>query len=333
LSDELERNVFSGNSIWGVLLFSVGTTDNVIAGNFIGTDATGHGPLGNGFEGVYLTFGASSNQIGTNGDGVGDAAEANVIAFNGANGVRVANVGTAGNSIRGNSIHSNVLLGIDLNPGNVNDGVTPNDPGDTDTGGNELQNFPVLHNAVSIAPMGTAVAGQLQSRPGTTYVIDFYASAAADASGFGEGERFLGSLTVTTNPAGIANFAGLLPAATTAGEVLTATATDPVGNTSEFSAAVLVEGPSGDDQADLPVLFAITADRDLALQQADSDGELIAIIPAAPHNVLAPADNVEAGDDGEWTLVEAPVEAEPESDPDSLDLVFAHLEGLGDVMS
>ena len=71
----------------------------------------------------------------------------------------------------------------------------------------------VAGELTALAPVGTAVAGKLRSTPGTSFTIDFYASAAADPSGHGEGERWLGSMVVTSNPAGITNFADVLPAA------------------------------------------------------------------------------------------------------------------------
>ena len=79
------------------------------------------------------------------------------------------------------------------------------------------------------------MAGTLNSTANTTFTLDFYASAAADPSGFGEGARYLGSAVVTTDAGGNASFEVTLAAATTPGEVVTATATDPAGNTSEFS--------------------------------------------------------------------------------------------------
>ncbi|WP_445171592.1 hypothetical protein [Microcoleus sp.] len=58
--------------------------------------------------------------------------------------------GGKGLAILGNSIFSNNGLGIDLDNDadpSTTDGVTPNDLGDGDTGGNGLQNFPVLTSA------------------------------------------------------------------------------------------------------------------------------------------------------------------------------------------
>jgi titin len=203
---------------------SINAEQNTVQGNWIGTDVTGAVRLGNGV-GVFLTF--RDKVIGGTGPG-----EGNTIAYNTGAGVVVdaADSGT-GNRIRGNSIHSNGGLGIDLG----GDGVTPNDPGDADDGPNGLQNFPVL----SRAPDGafTRVCGTLNSTPNTTFAVDFYASAAADPSGFEEGARYLGSAEVTTDAAGNASFQATLGA--TPREAVTATATDPTGSTSEFSAAVV----------------------------------------------------------------------------------------------
>jgi hypothetical protein len=87
------------------------------------------------------------------------------------------------------------------------------------------------------------VRGELHSAPNTTFTLDFYASATANPSGFGEGQRYLGSVVVTTDANGNAKFVVELSAATANGEVVTATATDPGGNTSEFSAVRVVRGP------------------------------------------------------------------------------------------
>ena len=113
---------------------------NTIQGNYVGTDATGTVDFGNPGAGIANELVvASGNLIGGTGAG-----EGNIVAFNDGPGVRLK-LGT-GSGILGNTIHSNVGLGIDLAAG-APDGVTPNDAGDGDTGPNNLQNFPVL-NAV-----------------------------------------------------------------------------------------------------------------------------------------------------------------------------------------
>jgi CSLREA domain-containing protein len=222
------RNVISGNSQGGVTFSDETATGNVVQGNFIGVDVNG-APLGNQGPGVLIQNGATGNTLGGTTAGAG-----NVIAFNRPEGVRVLS-GTR-NAILGNSIFSNSSLGIDLFPF----GVTPNDPGDGDTGANELQNFPVITSAVT-AGGSTTVSGTLNSKPNTTYRLEFFANGACDPSGHGEGEEFIGAGDVTTDASGNAAFTFSFPAGD--GNVITSTATDPVGNTSEFSqcgAAVLV---------------------------------------------------------------------------------------------
>src|SRR5205823_12114985 len=109
---------------------------------------------------------------------------------------------STGNAIRGNSIFSNGTtaqhLGIDLGT----NGVTANDAGDGDTGANNLQNFPVLTSA-SMVGGNTTIQGTFNSTASTNnFTIEFFANAACDASGNGEGKRFLGSTTVNTNASG-----------------------------------------------------------------------------------------------------------------------------------
>jgi CSLREA domain-containing protein len=214
------RNVISGNLANGLVIGGDGENANVVEGNYIGTDATGTAALGNG-DGVHM--GGFNNVIG----GIMPGA-ANTIAFNEENGVAV-DFGT-GNAIQRNSIFSNGGLGIDLG----GDGVTLNDPGDADSGPNKLQNFPVLRPVTSNGG-GTTIQGTLNSTSKTTFTLEFFSNPTCDPSGFGQGKTFIGSTSVTTNAKGNANFAVHFPTTIPTGSVVTATATDPGGNTSEFS--------------------------------------------------------------------------------------------------
>src|SRR5262249_5457216 len=76
------------------------------------------------------------------------------------------------------------------------------------------------------------ITWRLDSTPNTTFKIDFYANTARDRSGFGEGERLLLSLPVLTDKNGSATWVLSFPDRDT---FISATATDPQGNTSEFS--------------------------------------------------------------------------------------------------
>jgi hypothetical protein len=217
-------NVVSGNGEQGVDLDGFLT---IVQGNRIGTDITGTVALGNGDDGLRLS--GFEHTIGGP-----DSGQANVIAFNGGTGLNLLNGGVT--PILSNAIFSNGGLGIDLG----DDGVTPNDACDADTGVNELQNFPVL-TAVDGTASSTTIQGQLNSVPSTTYQLQFFSSAAADPSGFGEGATLLGSTMATTDGTCNATFTVTLPVTVPAGHVVTATATSPAMETSEFSNALAVE--------------------------------------------------------------------------------------------
>ena len=209
---------------------------NIVQGNFIGTDFTGASPVGNAGFGVSID-GAPNTLVGGAGSG-----QRNIIAFNGlgnsAPGVIVFNPPASGNQIRHNSIHSNGGLGIDLAPG----GVTQNDgqdgptvpPFDQDAGPNGLQNFPELTAVVNSGGV-TTTSGVLRTTANTSVTIDFYYSAACDASGFGEGQTWFGSVQdIATDGTGNLSFSASIGPALPDGVSVTATATTAEG-TSEFS--------------------------------------------------------------------------------------------------
>ncbi len=229
-------NVISGNEDDGIQIEFDQATNNLVAGNFIGTDITGTVALGNVNSGVRIVA-APGNMIGGTVAGAG-----NVIAMNGGPGVAVQNSLATGNSILGNSIYSNTGLGIDLG----DDGPTLNDtgPGDLDAGPNNFQNFPVLTSAVSSGGT-TTIQGTLNSTPSTSFRVELF-NDAGDPSGYGEGRVFLGFTTVTTDANGDASFTATVPTPPTPLLVYTATATVMPSpglytDTSEFSATITLD--------------------------------------------------------------------------------------------
>ena len=199
--------------------------NNTIQGNFFGLDING-AAAGNG-SGITLGTSATDNVIGglTSGEG-------NVIAHSTNNAVQIT--AATGNIVSGNSIHSNGGLGIDLEA----NGVTPNDPGDGDTGANNLQNFPLI-----TAANGSTISGTIDSAPSTQFTLEFFANTAVNPAGNGEGQTLLGATSVTTNSSGLGSF-NFAYTAVGGQPVIAATATDPSGNTSEFSAAVTEQLPT-----------------------------------------------------------------------------------------
>lgn len=222
------RNVISGNRVAGVAMGWDIATNNLVQGNFIGTDESGTLPLGNARCGVEIRDLANNNTIGGTAAGAGNRIAFTTARFAQAfDGAGVAlfpdspSSGT-GNAILGNLIYGNAKLGIDL----AGDGVTPNDPGDADVGPNNRQNFPVI-TGVSNSGSNTTIEGTLNSAASTTYRIELFANGESEQS-------FLGSTNVTTDANGNASF-NLVVSQVAANQRVSATATDPAGNTSEFS--------------------------------------------------------------------------------------------------
>jgi hypothetical protein len=225
-----EGNIVAGGQFYNGL--ELGGSGHVVYGNFIGTDLTGTIDLGNLHAGIV----ASGTNLTIGGTGAG---EANTIAFNGASSYGGVLVQGQQVRIRGNRIYSNHgRLGIDIFVGN-NPGVTPNDDGDADPGPNGVQNYPILISAGPAAPegSGTHVTGILNSTASTTFDLDFYSNPACAPrpQDYLEGEDYIGSTQVTTDGSGNASFDVTLPTTVDAGARIAATATDPNGNTSEFS--------------------------------------------------------------------------------------------------
>ena len=224
------RNLISGNSGQGVLLFDSGAK---VQGNLIGTKKDGTTRLGNSEEGVDM-IDAGGNIVGGTPPGA-----ANTIAFNGTDGIGVfsgSSNNSVGNRILSNSIHGNAALGIELGA----DGATPNDGDnpatprpdpDSDTGPNNLQNFPRLTSAKTASGKIT-IEGNLNSTPEKTFMLQFF----SNPQGGDEGKTFIGQKSVTTNAKGNARFTFAFAKRVPAGRTITATATGPGGNTSEFSA-------------------------------------------------------------------------------------------------
>lgn len=247
-STSSDRNVISGNDGHGIAILDPGITANRILGNDIGTTKNGVTALSNSGSGVYISEG-NNNVIGgllpENG---------NVIAFNGDNGILIDAAAGIGNLVLGNSIHDNSLLGIDLS----DDGVTLNDALDADVGPNNLQNYAVLLSATT-NEFGTVVQGSLASTPNTAHRIEFFANTAADASGYGEGQTYIGFIDVTTDASGNATFVFQSSTSQTVGTLISSTTTDPNNSTSEFSANVAVvyrASEENDDDGDDDNIFS-----------------------------------------------------------------------------
>jgi hypothetical protein len=267
-------NVVSGNHRTGVWIES--GTNNAIAGNLIGMDASGAEALGNDRWGIVIgnnPFAGPSNDnrvtanriewngrtgmilVRTGGNTIGGFGvtpgtcdgPCNRIANNGLRddvlgaGIYVHPTAGVGNSILGNSITDHErALGIDI----AVRGPDFNDFGDFDVGPNDLQNYPELVSATQ-GRRQLEVEGFIDTQSPETVLIELYANETADPTGYGEGDVFLGY--AVPEPSG--EFTALLPPVG-AGTLISATATNFQGSTSEFSTNVAVvpsRGPSAED--------------------------------------------------------------------------------------
>src|SRR5215831_9450829 len=241
-------NVISSNGSAGIYI-----TNNSQASffnrNLIGVGADKVTPLGNAIDGIRLDDG--SNNF------FGDPSEPNTIAFNGGTGIWIRK--GRGNVLSANSIFANKTLGIDLSQvGGNTTGVDQNDPGDADLGANDLQNYPVLTRASILNNGLTFVYGSLNSTANTKFHVELFANNAADNSGFGEGQSYMGGFDVTTDANGNVNFEVGGYANLAAGQFISATATDPNRSTSEFSKCVVIVPYGAGSLAFTSAAFTVT---------------------------------------------------------------------------
>ncbi|QDH35242.1 right-handed parallel beta-helix repeat-containing protein [Porphyrobacter sp. YT40] len=259
-------NVIGGHAAAQVEVWNSTSNGVTITGNKIGIGADGVSAIvsGNTEELIFIGGGTSHSNVTIGGEAPGLG---NLLANSAVSGIRLESTGinlqVIGNTIRNNArngiivlgntraalvsnrIYANGLLGIDL----ADNGVTANDAGDGDSGANDLLNFPQAIRANVAGPNQLRYNVTLDAPAAASgYRIEFFANSAADATGFGEGERFLGHVDIT-HAGGAQSYTGTLttlqPVAI--GDVISATTSRRtlVGTwdmTSEFSAVATAEG-------------------------------------------------------------------------------------------
>ena len=225
-----QANIISGNDSDGIQLFGNTTFLTDVQGNHIGADVNGDA-LGNSGDGVSIRFNSNSNRIGGLVPG-----EGNLIIGNDRDGVSTESTPLS-TQILGNSIYGNTDQAIDLN----DDGATPNDPGDTDPGGNNLQNYPIITN-LAVGSFSTGIQYDTSSfESGSLYTIQFFVSSED-----GQAERLVHTVSgVGVGASNATSFSDTL----NNGEYLTAIATkevagSPVSDSSEVSPGYLYLGPN-----------------------------------------------------------------------------------------
>ena len=229
-----------------------GGNNNLVQRNIIGVTVNGNGFLNNA-AGVRVS-GGSGNVIGISGtSSINGTFFANTIRYMGAGGVTVAS--GSNNAVRSNLVYDNGFMsdGLDIELGN--DGVTANDANDADAGANNLQNFPLvsaLYYPNAPQPIDTnvpALVNATLSAPAGGYRVDAYFSNRCDNGAFhvlgrGHADAYAGT-TAFTIAAGSTNAVFSMKvnlANVQSTGVVSLTATDTLGNTSEIGSCFSLNG-------------------------------------------------------------------------------------------
>lgn len=207
---------YISGNTYGIRIRGVNTQNVLVQGNFIGTADDGTTVVPNSFYGISIESSASRATIGGS-----SAAHSNVIKGNGLSGIFITSAASIRNRIERNSIFQNTSAGITLaSNGNINIAA------------------PVLQGPnPAVGTLGTVAFPA---------ILQLYVDNAA------QGETWVQQETV--NAAGTFNFNTALAAYE--GKNLTATITDVNGNTSPFSAPILIDvtPPNADFAVDDPIV-------------------------------------------------------------------------------
>ena len=154
VADASEGNLISGNPSAGVFVNGNG---NRVAGNLIGTNAAGTATPGSHVLGVLISQ-ATGNIVGTNGDGISDDLESNLISGSRGNGAEIAGSSSTGNRIAGNRIGTDITGTLPV----------PNESGVVVSGGasNNVTegNIIAFNSLVGVAILGNSSVGNRISR-------------------------------------------------------------------------------------------------------------------------------------------------------------------------
>ncbi len=272
-----DRNVISGNGTDGIFIADAATQDNVIQGNYIGTDVSGALPVPN-LWGLYIVNNPSNNHI-----------TENLVRYNKGHGLEIRN--STNNEIANNSIVDNGEFGLHFTEGAHHYLIENNDIARNGRDGVRVESgcsgITLRHNSIYanggkgissegvLSPPTLTVLQTLDTVTGTTVAgatVDLYADDEE------EGQTHLA--TATANAEGIFMFTQ--PGGFT-GPNLTVLSTDKDGNTSEFSRPVHILWT---------LLLYLNGDNDLQPFIADMVSNLAALPPSPRANVLALVDGL-----------------------------------------
>jgi len=177
-------NTISENLNDGIFIDNSGPVR--IEHNFIGTTSSGASNVGNSFDGVFVTNQTDTVRIANN-----------TISHNGEDGIAVTSTTTGTVAMIANLFTGNGEEAIDL----AKDGGAMNDPGDADSGPNDLLNYPTILSTTALGA-GFLTTYELDAPAGQYTIYTYSNPSGPDPSGFGEGE-VLEQLEIVSHAGGI----------------------------------------------------------------------------------------------------------------------------------
>ncbi len=202
------RNIISGNTNNGIHLTGLAASNNLVQGNFIGTDVNGTNAVGNAIAGVGIDE-ASANTIGGSG-------ARNVISGNANNGIYVRSNTAVANLIKGNYIGANlsgtaaIANGLALPIINI-------------AGGIDISAAPATIIGGSNPDEGNLISGNLRdaiciSEPGASNSVILGNLIGVQADGISPLGNEWNSVEVTINSSGIGGGSGTVIGGSAPGE-------------------------------------------------------------------------------------------------------------------
>ncbi len=190
-----QGNIISGNAQNGITIDAQNggnASNNVIEGNFVGTNAAGTAGIGNSADGVLVNDSGSGTITGTivggitnTNPGVSCSGACNLISGNGANGIGLWHSGVTNSLIEGNFVGTNAAGTAGI--GNTNIGIEVNDTANNTVGG-------VLPSARNIFS-GNGGSGVFLTGSGSTGNViegNFVGTNAAGTAGIGNTKMGIG---------------------------------------------------------------------------------------------------------------------------------------------
>jgi uncharacterized repeat protein (TIGR01451 family) len=329
------RNIISGNVRHGLELWI--SHQNIIRHNYIGTDQEGSSAVGNGSSiseaGVSLTE-SSHNEIDDNlisgnaGPGIrittgpeiagilatgnrirrnriGTAADAASSLPNGGDGVRITGARSAGNVIGGPADDNNIIA---FNKGH---GVVRHTPTEIDARGihfneKDPQIFPSSIQGLQYEITNTSqhnstiIEGVIQGSANTEHRLDFFVNSAC-TPGFGHGEQFFATRTVTTDANGRIDFRAVFDETLPVGTLISTTITTDEFGTTGFSPCGAVTPPIPQDQISVDDAFIPEGDNGVTLAEVTLIRRNVSDQTVTVQ--VATADGTARAADGDYTAV------------------------------